>query len=139
MAPVTLSTAYFLCLLAATANSLSCIPCGDNECPDVPCPKGVTVVKDECGCCDVCSKQRGEKCGGSFDIFGVCDPNKSLVCTMDEPTCDLDFNLEPVPGPEPSPYGKCQNPLFIKIIEFYCSYWQKIIDLLKKLRSKKND
>ncbi|XP_046401121.1 uncharacterized protein LOC124167264 isoform X2 [Ischnura elegans] len=59
-------------------------PC---ECPGsdaVKCPPGVTVVRDGCGCCEVCARQRGESCDGSIS----CDPRKGLMCQFptDSPT-----------------------------------------------------
>ena len=36
------------------------------------------LTKDVCNCCDVCSKVKGEKCGGPWNIKGRCD--KFLTC-----------------------------------------------------------
>ncbi|XP_046401145.1 uncharacterized protein LOC124167274 [Ischnura elegans] len=51
-------------------------PC---ECPPpgaLQCPENVSVVRDGCGCCEVCARQRGEPCDGN----ALCDPRKGLVC-----------------------------------------------------------
>ncbi|XP_071444275.1 uncharacterized protein [Hetaerina americana] len=51
-------------------------PC---ECPPpgaLECPQNVSVVRDGCGCCEVCARQRGEPCDGN----ALCDPRKGLVC-----------------------------------------------------------
>ncbi|XP_071443317.1 uncharacterized protein [Hetaerina americana] len=71
-------------LLAEKIRSHCTYPC---ECPGtdgVKCPPGVTVVRDGCGCCEVCSRQRGESCDGSVS----CDPRKGLMCQFptDSPT-----------------------------------------------------
>ena len=36
------------------------------------------LVKDMCGCCDVCAKAESENCGGLFHFHGQCD--KGLNC-----------------------------------------------------------
>ena len=36
------------------------------------------TTTDACGCCTVCAKVEGEKCGGPWNIAGVCD--KGLIC-----------------------------------------------------------
>ncbi|KAG8231502.1 hypothetical protein J437_LFUL007662 [Ladona fulva] len=69
---------------SSTIRSHCTYPC---ECPSsgsVKCPPGVSVVRDGCGCCEVCSRQRGESCDGSVS----CDPRKGLVCQFptDSPT-----------------------------------------------------
>lgn len=38
------------------------------------------VVKDVCGCCDVCAKQAGQICGGPWELAGRCD--KGLACVV---------------------------------------------------------
>jgi len=59
--------------------SLSCPECDEFKCRDVShlrCKGGTTT--DACGCCTVCAKVEGEKCGGPWNIAGVCD--KGLIC-----------------------------------------------------------
>ncbi|XP_077973606.1 single insulin-like growth factor-binding domain protein-2 [Styela clava] len=123
----------------STANALSCLPCGQVECQteeELDCGKGVTLVKDACACCYVCSKQRGEKCGGPFGTKGKCDTNKNLVCQKKDPICDLSYDDddENPPIDDVNADGTCQNSLIVKIIEFYCNYWRKLLALLKGLR-----
>ena len=46
---------------------LSCFYCDKNFCPELArekCAHG--VVKDVCGCCDVCAQGEGEVCGGIY-------------------------------------------------------------------------
>ena len=57
-----------------TSNALSCLPCRDVTCPPVyqlRCSGG--LVYDACKCCAACAKVKGEKCGGPWNISGVCD------------------------------------------------------------------
>ncbi|XP_075409838.1 CCN family member 2-like [Tenrec ecaudatus] len=46
------------------------------------CPVGMTLVKDGCGCCPMCTKQLGDVCTKR----DVCDERKDLYCTFDLPT-----------------------------------------------------
>ncbi|XP_028515661.1 four-domain proteases inhibitor [Exaiptasia diaphana] len=76
-----MKTSYLLiivCALFASVLSLSCY-CEKKKCSTTFCPNGGTV-KDECGCCDVCAKQVGQKCGGLYDLAGRCD--KGLSCVV---------------------------------------------------------
>lgn len=58
--------------------ALSCIPCDRTR----PCVKPINckggLVKGVCGCCDVCAKTQGERCGGPWRIHGHCA--KGLKC-----------------------------------------------------------
>ncbi|XP_023217453.1 venom protein 302-like isoform X2 [Centruroides sculpturatus] len=57
------------CIIATYA--LDCPSCDKSACqPHGRCVAG--VVKDVCGCCDVCAKRIGEECGGPDDIYGKC-------------------------------------------------------------------
>ncbi|KAK8733120.1 hypothetical protein OTU49_006769 [Cherax quadricarinatus] len=71
----------FLCFLFTIVSvyGLTCWPCQGVVCPSIDtydCPSG--VVKSGCECCHECAKEQGEKCGGSFDVFGKCA--EGLVC-----------------------------------------------------------
>ena len=61
----------------ASTQALSCLPCVRTSCQPVSklnCKGGLT--KDVCGCCIVCAKVEGERCGLGFSInifFGICD------------------------------------------------------------------
>ncbi|XP_066269908.1 insulin-like growth factor-binding protein 7 [Branchiostoma lanceolatum] len=68
--------------------ALSCAVCGEYECPTPPpCP--ANLVKDVCGCCDVCAKVKGESCGGLWNLEGRCADG--LTCVLPKPK-------EPEPG-----------------------------------------
>uniref|UniRef100_A0A8C5PYH0 Cellular communication network factor 6 n=1 Tax=Leptobrachium leishanense TaxID=445787 RepID=A0A8C5PYH0_9ANUR len=40
------------------------------------CPRGVSLLKDGCGCCKMCAKQLGESCNEA----DLCDRHKGLYC-----------------------------------------------------------
>lgn len=64
--------------------SLSCRPCSEVQCNDKTekdCPVG--VVSNACGCCKVCAKNKGEKCGGPWSTQGVC--GRGLECVKPTP------------------------------------------------------
>ncbi|XP_042886648.1 single insulin-like growth factor-binding domain protein-1 [Penaeus japonicus] len=68
----TLVLVLLLVSICATASgsSFRCSPCYQVRCPSPGyCPYG--VVKNVCGCCDVCGKGPGEEC----DHKNKCGPN----------------------------------------------------------------
>ena len=88
-----------------------CGPCDRSKCPvTFSCESG--IVKDRCGCCDVCAKKEYElcdhpqvrtpegvfngKCGEHLECrlrndLGAGDPREAVcVCTMDETLCGSD-------------------------------------------------
>ena len=72
--------AVVLSVIFTTSHCLSCVPCAQWKCtPDdeLNCKGGLTTGK--CGCCNACAKIEGEKCGGIFDILGICDAGLKCV------------------------------------------------------------
>ncbi|XP_071964831.1 cysteine-rich motor neuron 1 protein-like isoform X2 [Antedon mediterranea] len=64
------------------ASELKCPPCNEVHCSPrkaskLKCPGGVTT--GVCGCCPVCAKQEGEKCGGTHNYMGKCDAGLECV------------------------------------------------------------
>lgn len=59
--------------------SLSCVrPCSKVRCSTpVGCRGG--TVKSVCGCCTVCAKMEGERCGGQWEKEGRCDSGLKCV------------------------------------------------------------
>nr|XP_027224202.1 insulin-like growth factor-binding protein 7 [Penaeus vannamei] len=65
--------AALLCLLRGAEAHECHDDCKDAKCPDTSdCNHG--TVKEHCGCCDVCKRRQGEKCGGHEHEDGECDP-----------------------------------------------------------------
>jgi len=61
--------------------SLSCIiPCAWVRCSTPANCKG-GLVKSICGCCNVCARVEGERCGGPWQIKGRCDFGLKCVVT----------------------------------------------------------
>ncbi|CAG0895021.1 unnamed protein product, partial [Cyprideis torosa] len=64
-------------------SSMQCYLCVPSVCSSLfnteNCPRG--IVKDVCGCCDICAKDLGETCGGPYEAFGKCGPG--LRCERD--------------------------------------------------------
>jgi len=73
--------------LAAGAGALSCGRCNRSQCNRLPrrCRRAGQFVKDVCGCCDVCAKQRNEKCGGQWEIHGKCASGLNCVKRSRDP------------------------------------------------------
>ncbi|CAH1257331.1 FCGBP [Branchiostoma lanceolatum] len=91
-------TAILFIVIVTSVAGLSCSPCEDHECSKPPPCKG-DIVKDACGCCDVCAKVEGERCGGPWKISGVC--SSGLFCDKDQD----DFNAVGVCKPKASLCG----------------------------------
>lgn len=69
----------FSILAVAYTSSCPPFPCDQSSCPDVgDC--GYGMVKDPCGCCDVCGQGPGARCGGPYSILGKC--GDGLVCNI---------------------------------------------------------
>ena len=86
------------CLLS-TAYGLSCDePCNPSlQCTHIDtsnCRYG--LVKDVCGCCNVCGKGLGELCGGINDIEGKCGPGFECVTVQYEGLSEAE--LDQIPG-----------------------------------------
>ena len=63
----------FSAILTIT-QALSCLPCHQVTCHSLSklnCKGGLT--RNVCNCCTACAKVKGEKCGGPWNINGVCD------------------------------------------------------------------
>uniref|UniRef100_A0ACB8EJP7 Uncharacterized protein n=1 Tax=Sphaerodactylus townsendi TaxID=933632 RepID=A0ACB8EJP7_9SAUR len=73
--PALASVAFLLCL-----SLVSCHCPSRCRCPPGPprCPPGVSLVLDDCGCCQVCARQLNEDC----DKLAPCDPHKGLECNF---------------------------------------------------------
>jgi len=87
------SLGYLLVVVAAaiaSVSSLSCMSCDQLVCPKPASCKG-GIVKDVCGCCDVCAKLEGEECGGAWDMSGKCA--RGLRCVRKDPL-KTPFELE---------------------------------------------
>ncbi|XP_017549802.1 WNT1-inducible-signaling pathway protein 2 [Pygocentrus nattereri] len=74
---------YGLLLACALLLYLCCQVCcqqcvGPCQCPssEPVCPEDVPLVKDGCGCCRVCARQKGESCS---DVL-LCDKTRGLQC-----------------------------------------------------------
>ena len=61
-------------ILTMNSAILRCLPCNRSRCVplnELNCKGG--LVKDVCGCCVICAKLNGEKCGGPWHEYGTCD------------------------------------------------------------------
>uniref|UniRef100_A0A1V1WBV3 Putative venom protein n=1 Tax=Superstitionia donensis TaxID=311983 RepID=A0A1V1WBV3_9SCOR len=74
--------AVYSLLLVVCVYSLSCPLCWENPsvCGTTPTDCKLGLTKDACGCCDVCYKIEGEKCGGPWRTSGNC--GKGLKCEI---------------------------------------------------------
>nr|UFQ21614.1 putative keratin-associated protein [Zeuxo ezoensis] len=97
-------------------DALSCAPCDKSKCKTLTrrdCFYG--IGKDVCGCCDLCFKGKGEKCGGPWNISGVCASqfrctkasfNEEGVCVPKDPgTCPDNIVCPAVIRPPPTNCG----------------------------------
>ncbi|CAL4068456.1 unnamed protein product [Meganyctiphanes norvegica] len=87
------NVALSLLALANRSFALSCVgPSDEFDCGDPPtCSYGLTT--DACGHCSACFKGPDEKCGGPWNIIGICA--EGLKCELDQTFPDLnDFNKD---------------------------------------------
>ena len=80
--------------------------CDTSKCEEstVYCESGV-FVKDDCDCCDVCLRSRGNICGGFHARFGKCEVG--LVCVSDD--SEAFMNDEGSDSEEEDVIGVCQG------------------------------
>ena len=77
-------TLLFVCVcssVCAAFFAMKCPPCEKIHCnprkaSKLMCKGGVTT--GVCGCCPVCARIKGERCGGYYNFLGKCD--KGLYC-----------------------------------------------------------
>jgi hypothetical protein len=73
---------FFLIVVIATvvnhSTALSCVKCDDKPCEIPACCESGQYVHDVCGCCPVCARAVGKRCGGPWGISGTC--SKDLAC-----------------------------------------------------------
>jgi len=77
---VALGAAALLVAAVAGQTAVQCGDCDRADCPELgKCPTG--VVKDFCGCCDVCAGRMGDRCQNSTEEAPVYLPcGTDLVC-----------------------------------------------------------
>ncbi|KAG5264015.1 hypothetical protein AALO_G00271190 [Alosa alosa] len=80
-------------LFSMTSQALLCENCYEVSCVDPTDCKG-GLVPDLCGCCKVCGKLKGERCGGQFGLGGNCE--EGLKCMYRQPW-------------NPSGFGVCEE------------------------------
>ncbi|KAG7314418.1 hypothetical protein KOW79_021721 [Hemibagrus wyckioides] len=69
---------FLVVLVVRCSSTFVCEPCSSTGCPELKCLGG--KVLGACGCCYVCAKQLGEKCGGLYGLIGICD--QGLRCLL---------------------------------------------------------
>nr|QNH72566.1 toxin candidate TRINITY_DN18171_c0_g1_i2 [Ceriantheomorphe brasiliensis] len=70
-----------LTVVISTVTPLSCGPCNLDKCVKAVCKAG--FVKDACGCCSVCAKTEGQKCGGLWNYYGICGAGLRCISSSD--------------------------------------------------------
>nr|AIX87724.1 orphan peptide AbOp-5 [Androctonus bicolor] len=75
----TLSLMMLFGLVMSYSSCSSYVPCSCHyKCEAINnCQYG--VVKDTCGCCEICAKGVGEACGGLRNIHGICAGNLECI------------------------------------------------------------
>ncbi|XP_045107663.1 serine protease HTRA3-like isoform X2 [Portunus trituberculatus] len=74
---------------ALKPDALQCGACDPSRCPAIgECHRGITW--DVCNCCEVCSKDINEECGGPWEAYGKC--GIGLTCLRDARECPYLFN-----------------------------------------------
>ncbi|XP_050401996.1 serine protease HTRA1B [Patella vulgata] len=78
---IIINSSVILLIALRLINGLRCPPCEKLHCmPNTlsiqTCKGGVTT--SICGCCPVCAKVKGERCGGEYEYLGKCD--QGLYC-----------------------------------------------------------
>ena len=72
-----ISQVLLLLLVVESSWGLRCLPCDMVECPEKLKCRGGKVL-DPCKCCYECARQKGQTCGGAWNLSGTCD--KGLEC-----------------------------------------------------------
>ncbi|XP_067120366.1 single insulin-like growth factor-binding domain protein-2 isoform X3 [Centruroides vittatus] len=66
-----------MCLKCRSCSGVNCVDKTEEDCP------GVGVTKYGCACCKICAKGLGDRCGGPFNIAGIC--GRDLECVKSSP------------------------------------------------------
>ena len=99
-------SALFLLAGLSLSAGLTCAPCEKASCSPPDCPG--RIVRDVCGCCEVCARGLGERCGGHFNSLGLCDDglvcetspeHGQLVVTAAKGVCKGEYLCCPLPSP----------------------------------------
>lgn len=110
--------AALLLLLVAilhTAPSVSALSC-PSKCDPSWCIVNVSecqygTVLDVCGCCHECAKGPGEKCGGTWGIYGACSNDSVCLVTVKFGATYTEY-LETI--------GYCRLSKYIYTVCIYC-------------------
>ena len=111
-------------IVCTNAFILQCPPCEYVTCPPLECTNSTSYTYlDKCGCCILCGKAEGDRCGGEDNAGGNCMPGQKCSYRTGIVLGDLRMG-QCEPGKRDQGTGClikniCPAVQFLKIIQLY--------------------